>query len=341
MGELSVDRFHRILIVACAAASCCVLSASNMAGELGKASLSEKPIEVLGGRLTVHMPDRASIQARPFVLMSAPEWEEHETRVIFDAGQEKLFLVVQESFAFAGDDFEKDVRDWVAKWKGEYRIEPMQLPTKGLIGVAVNPRNVPDHSRYDDATFVEGVFLVSHDRTIQSFDVCVNAAAEKDMEGCRAIGDRILRSVAPGKKKLRLGPGERRLAFSKDMEISILVPKDTAVIRQVGPDFLIQRLIVLGRLGAESGRIGIYLGAYPEFQAGTTVDNGTIFGKKVEWHSLPDRKGLETLCKPPIPDDIPLMAQVWVQAANDAQLGLLKQAAESMKLVKVKESASR
>jgi hypothetical protein len=35
------------------------------------------------------------------------------------------------------------------------------------------------------------------------------------------------------------------------------------------------------------------------------------------------------------------MAHVWLQAPNDAQLGALKRAAEAMKLVKVKETASR
>jgi len=58
-----------------------------------------------------------------------------------------------------------------------------------------------------------------------------------------------------------------------------------------------------------------------------------IFGKNVEWHSFEQGGGLEALCKFPIPGDIPLFAHVWVQAPNDAQLGALKQASESMKLV--------
>ena len=112
------------------------------------------------------------------------------------------------------------------------------------------------------------------------------------------------------------------------------VLKDTAVTRQVGPDFLVQRLIALGRLGADAGRLGIYLGAHPDFEAGANRGHGTIFGKRVEWHSLPHGEGLQALCRPPMPDDLPLMAHVWVQAPHDAQLRIMKQAAESMKLVK-------
>jgi hypothetical protein len=133
------------------------------------------------------MPQGAKIEARPFEIMSAPESEEHETRVVFDSGQERLVLMVHETFAFAGDDFEKDVRDWVSRWKGKYRIEPIQLPTKGLKTVSVVPLNAPDHNRSDDATFVEGVFVESDDRTIQSLDVYVNTAAEQDLEGCKAV----------------------------------------------------------------------------------------------------------------------------------------------------------
>ncbi len=288
------------------------------------------------------MPQGARIEARPFPIMSAPESEEHETCVLFDAGPERLVLMAHEALAFAGDAFEKDVRDWVARWKGRYRIEATQLPTNGLKTVSVIPVNSPDHSRSDDATFVEGVFIESADRTIQSLDVYVNAAAEKDMEGCKTVARQILLSVAPGKKKLKLAAGERRLSgISEDLEISIMVPKNMVATRQDGPDFLVHRLVVLGRLGADSGSIGIYVGNHPSFDPGAKKGDGMIFGKKMEWHSFQQGEGLQALCELPIPDTIPLFAHVWVYAPDDAQLVVLKQAAESMKLLKVREPASR
>jgi hypothetical protein len=334
--------FRRIRIIAVAAAHCFLLTADNVAGEIGKATLSEKPIEVLGGRLSIRMPQGAKKEARPFDIMSAPESEEYETRVVFDAGQERLVLMAHESFAFGGDDFENDVRDWVTKWKGKYRIEPIQLPNKGLKTVAVIPVNNPDHTRSDDATFVSGVFVESNDRTIQSLDVYVNAATEKDFEGCKAVAHQILLSVAPGKKELKLEPGERRLfAYSKDLEISVTVPKNMVATKQVGPDFLVHRLITLGRLGADSASIGIYIGNHPDFNRGAKKDDGIMFGKKVEWHSYQQAGDLQALCELPIPGDLHLFAHVWVHAPDDAQLGGLKQVAESMKLVKVRDPASR
>ncbi len=287
MRSFGVGPFRRIFILDCAIAYGFILATNTAAGELGKAKLSEKPIQVLGGRLSVRMPQGAKIEARPFDIMSAPEPEEHETRVVFDAGHERLVLMVHETFAFAGVNFEQDVRDWVARWKGKYRIEPIQQPTKGLKTVSVIPLNAPDHTRSDDATFVEGVFVESDDRTIQSLDVYVNAAAEQDLEGCKAVARQILLSVAPGRKRLNLAAGARRLfAYSEEFEISVTVPQNMVATKQVGPDFLVHRLIVLGRLGADSESIGIYVGNHPNFHPGAKKGDGMMFGKKVELHSF-------------------------------------------------------
>src|SRR5262249_48755800 len=75
----------------------------------------------------------------------------------------------------------------------KYKVEPCPLPVKALKAMAVIPVNDPDRSRSDDATFVEGIFVQFGDRTIQSLDVYVNAAAAKDLEGCRAVAHQILR----------------------------------------------------------------------------------------------------------------------------------------------------
>jgi len=340
-----VDDFGAYLfrcVLACATAYCCVLLPSTFAGELGKAKPSQKPIEVLGGRLTVRMPQGAKIEARPFDIMSAPESEEHETRVVFDTGQERLVLMVNETFAIAEDDFDKGVRDWVARWKGKYRIEAIQLPSRGLKSVSVIPLNNPDHTRSDDATFVEGVFVESDDRTIQSLDVYVNSAAEQDLEGCKAVAHQILLSVAQGKKRLNLDAGQRRLfAYSKDLEISVTVPKNMVATKQDGPDFLVHRLIALRRLGANPESIGIYVGNHPDFHPGAKKGDGMMFGKKVDWYPLQQGVGLEALCELTIPDNLPLFAHVWVQAPDAARLGELKQVAESMNLIKVKKPARR
>jgi len=307
------------------------------AGGIGKAKLAENPVNVLGGRLTVRMPRGARVEPRPFPIMAAPESEQHETRVLFDVGEEQLSLMAEESFAFAGDDLVKDVKGWVAKWKGKYKVEPLPLPAKGLRAVVVIPADEPDHTRSDDATFVEGLFVESADRTIQSLDVYVNPAGENDLKGCKAVARQILLSAAPGKASLPLAAGERRLyAYAKDLEISVTVPKDTVATLQVGPDFLVHRLIALGRLGSNAGSILIYVGDHPDYKPGAKKGEGMMFGKKVEWHTFPQKDGLQALCELPIPSEDHLNAHVIIRAPTDAQLKGLQAAAESLKLVKAK-----
>jgi hypothetical protein len=302
---------------------------------IGKSKLSEKPVEVLGGRLTIRMPDGSKKEGRPFAIMAAPEPEEHETRVIFDAGQERLVLMAHELFALAGDDFEKDVKEWVAKWTGKYKVEVLPLAVRELKAVAVVPVNDPDHTRSDDATFAEGVFIQSDDRTIKSLDVYVNAVAEKELKGCKTVAHQILLSVAPGTKILDLAAGERRLfAYSKDLEISVIAPQNTVATKQVGPDFVVHRLIAIGPLGSDSGSILIYIGGHPDYDPGTKKGESMIFGKKVEWQSVPQGPGLQTHCDLPIPGEAELKSHIIILAPNSAQLEALTQAAESLKLVK-------
>ncbi len=309
---------------------------------IGTSKLAGKPTEVLGGRLTVRLPDGARVEARPFDIMSAPESEEHETRVMFDAGQERLVLLAHECFALAGDDLFEDVSKWVAQWKGKYEIERVAVANGRIKAVAVIPRNDPDHTRSDDATFVEGVFVQSTDRTIQSLDVYVNAVAEKDLKGCKAVASQILLSVAPGKRTLNLAAGERRLyVYSKDREISVTVPKNTVATKQVGPDFLVHRLIVLGPLAADSDSILIYAGFAPNYEPGAKKGDGMLLGKRVEWHGFPKGDGVQTLCDLSIPGNDDLKLHIIIHASTDIRLQVLKQSVESLKVVDSKNLQPR
>lgn len=306
---------------------------------IGKAKLAEKPIEVLGGRLVLRVPQGAKSEARPFHIMAAPEPQEHETRIVLESGDDKLVIMAEESFAFASADFLKDVQDYVAQWRGKYKLEPLRLQAKGLTAVAVIPLTDPDHTRSDDATFVAGAIFASADRTIQSVDVYITPGAEKDMKACRALADQTLRSVAPGKRKLQLAAGERRLsAYSNDLEISVKAPANMAATKQDGPDFLVHRLIVLGKLGADSGSILVYVGNHPDFQPGPKKGQGTIFGKPIEWRGLGEGEGpgIQALCSLPILGRDGLVAHIIIYAANDTQLQALRKVAETMKLVRTR-----
>ena len=93
----------RLLLLLLGLAVVCHISSPNIRGQraarktfpsprstdgIEKAALAENAVDVLGGRLTVRMPQGATVDARPFPIMAASESEEHETRLVSDAGQE-------------------------------------------------------------------------------------------------------------------------------------------------------------------------------------------------------------------------------------------------------------
>ncbi len=107
MNNTSSNGRGLLFLRSCLAVSCALVSPLAQArrssetttppqktpGAIGKAILAEKPTGVLGGRLSVRLPEGSRIEARPVPIMGAPESDEHETRVIFDAGKVRLVLL--------------------------------------------------------------------------------------------------------------------------------------------------------------------------------------------------------------------------------------------------------
>ena len=305
---------------------------------LREAKLSVTQTEVLDGRLTVRMPQ----VDHPDDLLDFTFWESEDvqTTLAFDSGEERLVLRAREVFAMAGDDLSDDVVRWIPSWgegaKARYRVEPVELAAKGLKAVSVTPLS-PDYSRLHDHAFIEGLVVETPDRTIRTIDVYANRTAARDPEACRSLAHKILVTVALGPKTLQLGAGVRRLEFSEEegLYISMTVPQGVATTREMNIDFLIYRVIVLGPLGSDSGRLGMYIGNHPSFQPGKSVGKGTLFGKQVEWY-LDGKGNLEALCVIPNIDGNVLgrtKSHIWIYAPSNSQREALKRVAESIKLV--------
>src|SRR5262249_12332846 len=102
---------------------------------------------------------------------------------------------------------------------------------------------------------------------------------------------------------------------------------------QRGPDFLVHHLIPVERLGVDSGNLGIYLGAAPDFHPGKKAADGVLFGKKGVWQQRTEGQGWETLCERPLPGTFPRSAHIWLDASGPAQLAALRKVAESLRVV--------
>jgi len=66
-----------------------------------------------------------------------------------------------------------------------------------------------------------------------------------------------------------------------------------------------------------------------------------LFDKKMQWHSLPQGGGLQALCELPIPGDEHLVAQLIIQAEEDARVKELREAAETLRLAKPRGSTPK
>ena len=70
---------------------------------------------LLGGRLTVRLPPGAKIEAMAHSIMSAPAAETEHTRVVLDAGPQRMVIMADELFSIAGKDIEKRISEGFTK----------------------------------------------------------------------------------------------------------------------------------------------------------------------------------------------------------------------------------
>ena len=62
-------------------------SGQALAGKLGAKKLSAKTTDLLAGRLTIRLPEKARIEPRQASIMAAAQAAEEETRVVLDAAR--------------------------------------------------------------------------------------------------------------------------------------------------------------------------------------------------------------------------------------------------------------
>ncbi len=261
------------------------------AGPISKLVLAETPSEALGGRLTVRLPPGATAESRGHSIMSADIPAENETRFVLEAGGARIVLMVSDVFATAGagivESAKSDVEKWQKKAGESMRVEPLVL-AGGIHAAQVTPSKLLCD---DDACFVEGAYLETAEGEVEYAALYVNAAGVGESEAVRALGAKILASIAAGPKTLPLDAGERALlGFGERGALSATLPKNTAVQLERGPDFNVVRLHLLKPLGAQPSTLGVYVGGFPSFHPGkaTASRETTLLGVKTAWFDSRD-----------------------------------------------------
>lgn len=307
------------------------ISDAQTAGALGTFEPAATTTDVLAGRLRLRVPKAARVEARGHSIMAAPQSVQHETRVMLDAGKERLVIMAVELFETVGADLLAAVREDIADWSQPPAVEALTVPE--LRAVTVVPAT---HDLKREAILVLSVYVASPDSTVQNISFYVNPAGGGDIKGVTALARRIAATITAGPTKLQNSAGVRQLSDG----LSITLPEGFSATQQPGPDFSVHHLRKLTPLGQPPARIGIYLGGHPSYQyrqmdeAAPPVKKsaGKLLGKDIEWHSWMRGKAQSevTTLEAIVPLGSYLKMHVFLNAATEAELSALRKVLESM-----------
>lgn len=357
---------------ALAAAKAALDAACTPAVPAFSAATGAAALPLLGGRLRVRMPAAARLEARAASLMAAEEANEDETRVVLDAGPERLVFMTYELYALSGPSFEAAARaDTETGFPGQ---TPRLSPSGGCGGVPramlVEPGSL---ATTDEAVFVLGAYLANPDGSVQYAAVYVNPEAAKSPEGCgrlatalgaprggdvavpgdhracRSVARRVIASLSVGDRPLTLPRGSLQLEVGRGARLVLATPGDLAVSTQRGPDFLVHRLRRLGVLGQPAASLGVYVGDHPSFHhrqqdAAGSIEKktGTVLGKPAEWQQWSEAPGaavVETIVE--LPGDDRLRLHLFASGAPGPELDSLRQLAAGLRVERVEPAGAR
>jgi hypothetical protein len=326
----------------------CVLAVAVLAEAsdgLGALRPSTAKTHVLAGRLTVCVPETSQSEAMQHGIMAAPESDTEQTRVVIDAGPQRMVLMVYELYARTGD-LDAAAGKEAGRFPQKVNLQKWSLPAP-LRAVAYFPAApTKDH----EANLVMGVFVAQADGSVQMLQWYVNPQGAEDQAGTLKLAQAIARTIAPGDKSLDAGAGEREMAAgSQAKSVFITVPEGYVVSEQRGVDFLVHHVHKITRFGEPSASIGIYLGDHPSNDREGFVKSGTssLFGKKAQWYLKTAKENGETVLiadalvplapslfgySLPGTGDGPSYADVFLTAGDEATLKELETIAATVRI---------
>jgi hypothetical protein len=233
---------------------------SQAADDLAQLRVSATRAEVLAGRLVLSVPDQAESHVLQHGIMSAPESDYEQTRIVIDAGEQRMVLMVYEPFACAGPDLEGPAQKLTGHFSMRVRFQRWSLtaPLRALAYFPVVP------AKDQEANSVMGVFVAGSDESVQNLEWYVNLPAASQFDTALRLAKSIARTIAPGTRTLDTTGSERALsAYSRTKSVFATIPQAYTVTAQPGPDFIVHCIHKIVTLGNENASIGVYLSNRP------------------------------------------------------------------------------
>lgn len=306
--------------------------------------LARKETELLDGRLTMRLPGKARLEPRQVSIMAAPESSQDETRVVIDAGEARMVVMVYEMYALGGATFDRNVRAMLGEGEGDYNVTQLELSHSGLFGIATIPTK---HDLTSEAVLVMGLYLANVDNTVQFLGFYVNPTAAKDPGGALELAKNMATTIRPGRRRLEKDGGRVQLRELHDKILEIELPENYVASAQRGPDFSVHSIRKLVQLGAAAPTLGVYVGQHPSYhhvheRAEFDTVELALLGKTREWHRWKTQYGeqtttmLEAMARLPGGEQAPL-THVFLSADDDTTLAELQRIANSLQVVERRE----
>jgi hypothetical protein len=311
------------------------------ASNLGQLRIPTTQTSVLSGRLVVSIPATAVSRTMQNGIMSAPEADQEQTRVVIDAGKQRMVLMVYELFERAGADFNAEVKAEAGRLP--LKVAVQNWPLSSSLRAAAYFPEVPTQDR--EANLVMGVFVAQPDGSVQNLMWYANPFGAKPSAGALLLAKSMAKTIAPGARTLTVAAGERELSnYSQAKSVFIRVPEGYAVTAQRGPDFIVHHIRKMTAFGSPGASMGVYLGDHPQNREGDKKDMSLLFGKQVAWYQKTVKEGdastitasalvsLRGLAPDSPADYAPSYADVFLSAADAATLQELKSVAATLRI---------
>jgi len=271
------------------------LADAKAADSLGQLTVPTAKTDLLVGRLKISVPIVGKVQPVQHGIMAAPEADSEQTRVLIDAGEQRMVLMVDELFARAATNFEGEAQKAAARFpmKVNFKKWPLAAPLRAIAYFPVVP------TKNEEANFVMGVFVAGPDGSVLNLVWYVNPAAAAQFSTVATLAESMAGTIVSGTRALDSTSGVRELsANSKTKSVFVTVPEGYVVTAQRGPDFIVHHIHKVTVFGDEEATLGIYLGDHPSPNREGFSDQGmgNLFGKRVPWYQkVTDENGSRTI----------------------------------------------
>ena len=174
----------------------------------------QEHLEILGKSFELSVPKGTIKEQRSQGIMSAPEPEEDETRLVYEADGKKLVVFSCDLHAFPGKDFgtaaAKLIRDGFCSCDKDSIVSQPTLSKSGLRIINVVPKEPAKQN--GETFFVHSAFIVHTDGLVRYVSFYANPVAAKHWANLVAIGDQIFDLIVPISKTSRI---ERLVTFQE------------------------------------------------------------------------------------------------------------------------------